>query len=241
MSTALDLIKSSLRCINALASGEAPTNDEAQDSLRILNEMLDAWTAERLMIFTTDRQVFPLIAGQQDYTFGLGGDFNAPRPAKIDQASIIQISNPLQPLEQAIQMFTDQEWQELPIKLVPSQIPCGVYDSGEFPLRTLSYWGIPGANLETALYTWQALTQPSLLKTTIAMPPGYAEAMRYNLAVRLAPEFGATVTQELATLAQLALARVKTINLPVLKLSCDDAVLGGYGDMRYVRSLFGLP
>ena len=86
---ALQIISAAMRNTNALASGETPTSAEAQDSLSLLNQMMDSWSAERLMVFTINIQQFVLIPGQQTYTLGTGGDFNYPRPAQIDRASVI--------------------------------------------------------------------------------------------------------------------------------------------------------
>src|SRR5271154_5020111 len=104
--TALDLIKSAMRVLNVLASGEEPSGAEAADGLGILNQMLDSWQIERLMIFTIQRVVndingnpFNLVSGQQVYKVGLGGDFNIPRPPRIARIGIISLNNTQQPLE----------------------------------------------------------------------------------------------------------------------------------------------
>src|SRR5690242_5956509 len=86
--TSLDLIKSALRLAGVLGTGETPSAAEGQDALVILNQMLDSWNAERLMIYTVARQVFSLVANKQAYTLGSGGDFDTPRPPKIEYVSI---------------------------------------------------------------------------------------------------------------------------------------------------------
>src|SRR5229473_6914314 len=116
-STATDLISSALRLVNALASGEVPSAAEANDALLILNMMLDAWSIDRLMIFTVAIQDFPLVAGQQVYTMGTGGNFNTSRPPKIERMSIVLLSNPTNPLELSMLYTTSEaEWQAILLK-----------------------------------------------------------------------------------------------------------------------------
>lgn len=236
--TALDLIKSSLRLINVLASGETPTNDEAQDSLMVLNQMVDAWGAERLMVFTINIAEYSLVPGQQTYTLGVGGNFNAPRPAKIDQITVVYLANPNQPLERPLQYLTDQQWAAIPVKNIPTTLPLQVYDDGAFPLRSLSYWGIPTQVVNTRIYSWTALTQFASLTNNLTFPPGYFEALRYNLALRLLPEFNITdaPSPNLVGLALEAKARVKSINIPIVDLRCDNALTGNNGGAYDWRS-----
>jgi hypothetical protein len=221
-----DLIASSLRLIGVLASGETPSAAEAADGLMILNDMVDLWQTERLMIFTTGRQVFHLTAGVQAYTMGLpGGTFAVPRPTRIEAAGIINLANPAQPLELPMEMLTLDQWAAIPVKNIASALPLKVYDDGGFPLRVLSYWCIPNLAVDTALYTWSALSQFADLVTDYPFPPGYAKALRYNLAVDLAPEYGRSVTPEVAIQAVASQAIIKSLNTPVADLRCDPALV----------------
>src|SRR4029077_1286454 len=154
----LDLISSSMRLIGALASGEVPTNAEAQDALTVLNQRLDSWSADRLMVFTITIQEFALTPSQQVYTYGPGGNFNAARPARIDRASIVSLTNPSQPLELPIDYYTNWDWQQVPVKNIQTTLPQAVYDDQAFPLRNLSFWPIPTVVVNTRLYVWTALT-----------------------------------------------------------------------------------
>lgn len=231
-----DLIKSSLRLLNILdaESGENPTGPMAQDALQTLNQMLDAWNAERLMIFTLTKTVFTLVPGQQTYTCGSGGDFDIPRPAKIEDAYIIQLQNPAQPLELQLPMYTDEQWAGIPVKNIVSTLPNVFYDDGAFPFRNLSYYPIPSILVQTALWTWTSLQLCSDLTTVMSFPPGYQEAFRFNLATRLAPEYGVQTPIEVAAYALESKARLKSYNIPDINIMSDRALLGegGYYDYR---------
>lgn len=77
MTTPLDIISRSLKDIGALEAGEIPTADAATDAFDMLNDMLDQWSNESMMIYNVTEIVFPLTAGQTQYTIGPGGDIGA--------------------------------------------------------------------------------------------------------------------------------------------------------------------
>jgi len=240
--TAEELIESSLRLIGALAPGETPSGSEGTDALFVLNQMLDSWNAESLSIFTISRSVFDFIANQQAYTYGVGGDFNAARPAKIDHCSVLYLSNPSQPLELPLQMLTDEQWSQIPVKAVYSTIPLQVWDDGGYPLRTLSFWPIPSAANQFCSYAWTALTEFTDLATDNDYPPGYAKALRYNLAVDLAPEWGVELPPVVAAQAVSSKAILKSMNIGPIDIRCDGALVnpkGGY--YNYRSDTFGKP
>ncbi|MCU1301964.1 MAG: hypothetical protein JWQ87_2248 [Candidatus Sulfotelmatobacter sp.] len=239
-SSALDLIKGAMRNLNIYATGEEPSADEAQDALVILNQMIDTWNGEGLMIFTTVITDFPLTSSKQIYTLGTGGDFNIARPAEIDRASIVILSNPQQPLEYPIPVYSTQDWQEkVPIKNVPGNLPLLIYDDGGFPLRTLTFWPVASDSTLFRLYSWQQLTQFNDLQQVASYPPGYMEALRYNLAIRLAPEFQKSVPPETAVLAMNAMAKIKTSNADDTQLRSDLSSSSTSSRMR--SELFNIP
>lgn len=243
--SALDFIKQALRKLNALATGEEPTGAEGADALVVLNQMMDSWQAEDLMIYTTRIDDFALVAGQQVYTLGSGGDFNLARPARIDRMSIVILSNPTFPLEIGIPIYTTQNWQEqVPLKNVNSTFPLLVYDDGAFPMRNLSFWPIPQVINNVRIYSWQPLQYFANLSTKYLFPPGYAEAIAMSLATRLADEWAKPLSPSIAMGAQAALARIKVLNVPTDVLRCDDAVTnrpGGLGGKNYRAEIFGIP
>lgn len=230
-----------MRLIGALASGEVPTGAESNDGLAIVNQMLDSWNADRLTVFTLTIAEFSLVPGQQVYTYGTGGNFNAARPARIERASIVSLTNPAQPLELPIAMYTDADWQQVPLKIVNTTLPQGVYDDGGYPLRSLSFWPIPTVVVKTRLYSWTALSAFPDLTTDVPFPPGYQEALRYNLAMRLIAEYPGDYNPLMAEvtgkLAVESLARIKSMNLPVVEAQCDDAIVGRGGRYNYFSDM----
>jgi hypothetical protein len=240
MATAFDIITSALRLVGVLASDEEPSDGDANQGLSVFNDMLDSWNAQRLAIFTTGSNDFPFVLGTQAYTLGTGGDFNIPRPARIDSMSAILLTDPANPIEVPMAMYSVEDWQNVPVKVVDGSFPLGCYDDGGFPLRTLNFWPIPIDQPNSVrIYSWQALTQPPLLTSVVAFPPGYAEAFRYNLAVRIGAEFDAPASSTVVMLAVSSLATVKTMNAPDLSLRSD--LVPNPAGWNYKADLFGIP
>lgn len=230
--TGNDLIASSLRLIGALASGETPSGAEGADALVILNQMIDEWNSERLSIFAITTHEFTLTVNKQTYTMGTGGDFNVTRPARIERASIIQLSNPSQPLELDIEILNEQGWQAIPVKEITSTLPQVVYIDDAFPLRNLSYWQTPSIAVRTKLYAWTPLAAFTAVGDT-TLPPAYLKALRYNLAVDLAPEYGRTTPVEVAVQAASSKGKLKSLNVPKFQMTVDPALRGDGGGAQY--------
>jgi hypothetical protein len=70
MSKPIDIISRALKDIGALEAGEVPTPDAAQDALEMLNDLIDQWSNEGMMVYNVTEIVFPVISGQTQYTIG---------------------------------------------------------------------------------------------------------------------------------------------------------------------------
>jgi hypothetical protein len=243
--SATEFIKSALRLVGSLRSGQNLSNSELTDSAQVLNDLLDAWSAERVMIFTVpymtvdqNNAAFTLVPGQQKYTVGNANgteSFKIPRPARIDGISLLYNASQPTPVELAMEIVDDVGWQAISNKTTQSLLPQVVYveATADGTDWNLYFWPIPTQANNIALYLWAGLTQFPNLEAQFSFPPGYAEALRYNLAVRLAAEFPCDL-QKLQLVTKLAgesKARIVGINSVVKEAWCDPAIVGGYGNL----------
>lgn len=74
MALPLEIISGALKDIGALEAGEPVSNDAAQDALVMMNYLIDQWSNEEMMIFNVTEIIFPVIAGQVQYTIGPSPD-----------------------------------------------------------------------------------------------------------------------------------------------------------------------
>jgi hypothetical protein len=207
-----DLIYHALRIAGILSEpGRGYSAASLDDGMATLNAMLDAWNAERLMLYAMSRNLFTLTASQADYTIGDGGDFDVVRPTKIERASTVDLSDPANPWERPIDALTEQGWQEISGKATPSTLPGRVWYETTYPLGTLHFWPVPTAAHQVALY-WRGLLAGFTNATdSILVPPGYLAAIS-PLAIQKAEDYKAAV---------------KRSNIVVNELRCDPALLGG--------------
>ena len=70
MTQPIEIISRALKDIGALEAGEVPTPDAAQDALEMLNDLIDQWSNEGMMVYNVTEIVFPVISGQTQYTIG---------------------------------------------------------------------------------------------------------------------------------------------------------------------------
>jgi hypothetical protein len=198
MATALTVIQASFRLIGVLAQGETPNASEGADALSRLNLMLAQWSIERINIFTKRRDTHVLVAGTQSYTIGTGGAINVPRPVKLDMAKILQSNG----LESDLEILkTREEWEAIPEKVVSAVQPLKLFDDFGYPLSTLYLWPKPSGTPTLILVSWSQLASFAALGDTFDMPPGYQQAIEYNLAILLAPEYGRPIDAAVASIA----------------------------------------
>lgn len=223
MSTARDLVNGSLRLLGVIATGETASATELTDALSVLNEMLDSWSTQSLLIFAKIIETFPLIGGQQVYTMGIGGTFNTARAQRIERAAIsVPTNNPAN--EIPLELLNLDQWANIQVKNILSTIPMKLYRDGQNPLDNLNFWPIPSAVNNLVLYSWKPLSNISGLNTTIIVPPGYYKALRFNLAVTLAPEFGRQIDPAVGITASTELANIKRMNSRPEYMETDPAI-----------------
>ena len=227
-----DLLASSLRLAGILADGETPSASEAVDALLALNQLLEGWNIESLAVYCVNRTEHALTSGKADYTCGTGGDFaTIERPTKIENAAVL-----IGDIEYPVVPCTDAEWAEIPDKALSSSLPEALHYLPTYPLGTVQLWPAPGSGMSLVLYAWNQLTAVADVNATLSLPPGYLKALRYNLAVELAGEFGAPLSQVVAEIAMGSRAAIKRQNKQLPLRKCDPAVLAP--SRFYSRSAF---
>ena len=77
MTKPYDIITRALKDIGALEAGESPTADAAQDAFDMLNDILDQWSNEDMMVSYKTEIIFPIVNGQTQYTIGQGGEIGS--------------------------------------------------------------------------------------------------------------------------------------------------------------------
>lgn len=227
--TVAELIRGALRKLGVLASSETPTAAEESDALATLNAMLDSWAGERLALFATLRSTYTLTIGLNPHTIGTGGTFSTTRPVRIDRASIVPQQEP--GAELPLALLSDAEWQETQAKEQDGR-PTSLWIESAYPLMKLHFNPVPDVADTLILYTWQQLGRFASASADFDFPPGYERAILFNLAVELAPEYGAVPSNDLLRIADESKSTLKRLNYRPSPMRCDSAVLGRAGSGR---------
>ena len=212
MATAGDQINGALRLLGILAEGETPSAETSQDALSALNQMLDSWSTERLMIYNTIDQVFLWQPNLITQTLGPTGDFIGHRPVALDDSTYFK--DPSNGISFGIKFINQQQYDGIAVKTVTSSYPQVMWINMEYPNITMSLYPKPTKILEWHFISVQELDQPATLDTNLAFPPGYLRAFRYNLACELAPEFGVEPSPTVARIAMASKRDLKRQNNP---------------------------
>jgi len=208
MATASDLINRALRLIGVVASGETPSAADTNDALTTLNTMLDSWTNERLTCYATQEDTFNLTSGTGTYTIGSGATFNMTRPVKIESAYVNDSQDNSYPL---VQIDADA-WGKIGTKTSGATFPSYFWYETSFANGVIHLWPEPGSGVTITLQTRQPFTSFATTGTTVSLPPGYERAIIYSLAIEIAPEYGISITPEIAAVNAKAKYDLKRVN-----------------------------
>ena len=210
--TAADQINGALRLIGMLAEGETPSAATAQDSLSALNQMIDSWNTERLSVFSTQDQVFTWTPNQIHRTLGPTGDFVGNRPILLDDSTYFK--DPTNGISFGIKIINQQQYDGIAVKTVTSTYPQVMWINMDYPNIDMYVCPVPTKALEWHFISVTELDQPASLSTTLAFPPGYLRAFKYNLACEIANEFGVEPPPNVARIAMTSKRNLKRINNP---------------------------
>lgn len=210
--TANDQINAALRLIGQLAEGETPSAATSIDALAAMNQMLDGWNTERLMIYNTQDQVFNWPVGQITQALGPTGDFVGNRPVALDDSTYYL--DPGTGVSYGIKFINQQQYDGIAVKTVTSTYPQVMWINMENPNITMTIYPKPTRLLEWHFISVAELVQPATLATQLVFPPGYLRAFKYNLACEIAAEFGVEPSPQVQRIAMASKRDLKRQNNP---------------------------
>lgn len=236
--TANDLVRAAMRLIQVSAVDVDLTASELKDGIESLNRMLDSWSLDELMLYQVIREPFELISGQNPYTIGLGGDFDTLRPTKIVGA-YLTLNNGSIPVDYPMNVLNYDDYNAIRLKTLSTNFPNYIYYQPSFPLGQILIYPVFTPNdpatigpAYITLTSWKPLPLVSDPTATLELPPGYWEAIVFNLAVRIAEEYQFDIRPTTVALATEALKRLKRMNQRTQTLNTDVALMNT-SQLRY--------
>lgn len=208
--TAIDaqtIIDRAMRLIGVLASGASPTAAETADGLEALNSLLDSWRNDRLLCYAGQEEALTLSSGTQTYTVGNGGTLNTNRPVQIIKAYVSYGGN-----NYDIEILNDKEWASILDRTTTADFPSRINYKAANPLGVISVHPVPSATSSLYILTMVPIEQFESSSDTLYLMPGWRDALAFNLAVAIAPEFNVTASNEVNRMALSSLAGIKRAN-----------------------------
>jgi hypothetical protein len=172
-----------------------------------------------LSVWGSGNQTFNLVAGKAQYTIGPAGDWNTQRPEDIDDAYMT-----FSGVDFPVKMIGQEQYNEINLKTMQQPIVERMLYVNEFPLGICTVWPVPTQALPITLTMKRLLTFPVTLATALTGPPGFLKAIRFCLAVEMAPEFGIEPSATIIQVAADAKGDYKRANLPIIESQYDAAL-----------------
>ena len=201
--TVTELIDKALQLIGVIAPGETPAPEERADALSVLNNLLANWNAQQLPLFSVKLDIVPL-TGAASYTL-------ASRPMRIKSAQVLAANG----TAQAPALIDAVGWASVTDKSRTGVYAEVLYCDYGYPTATVTLSPRPASGT-LEIYSYRRLAEFASLAEVIDLPPGYERALRYALAIDLAPEYGRTVTPEIGASAMEAKNAIAQLNAIVL-------------------------
>lgn len=227
MATVRDEINLALGLIGQLAEGEQPSAATSQTALLALNQMIDSWNLERLMVYSTQDQSFTWPANEITRTLGPTGNFVGQRPIALDQSTYYY--QPGNQLSFPISFINEAQYNAILLKTNNTNYPAYIFVNETYPDITMKIYPKPTLDLVWHFISVVKIAEFTNLSDTVLLPPGYKRAFAYNLAVEIAAYFGVEPSPRVIRIADISKRNLKRINAPGDLLALPDALVSPTG------------
>lgn len=236
---AQDYIYHALRQCGQLKAGYTAQLELLTDAIDQWHLLFDSYNSRRTMMYTMPDYVFPILGPGHGVTgnaqtFGGSGyqigptslDFVAPRPEAIVRVNLYYTEGP-SPARIPLSQISMEQWMNIAVVSLPAinVATTFAYDP-QYPNGVIWVWPpLNGNSLE--IFTWGALTPPASLTAPFSAPPGYADLIVKQLAVRLWQYCSVSWFKErhsfewISAQAELARQQVAKVNAPMPRLRND--------------------
>lgn len=213
MTTALGIIKRSLRLLGVYAKGEEPSADESAEALEALNALMGS-LSNTPMVYAKTLDTIPLTGGVASITVGPGTTPGQRRPLKVLDESYIENGSTTYPLR----VFTDQQYSDILVKTAQGN-PEAIWPLMSMPDVQITFWPVPIGGLTLQLWSIKALSSFPELTTEVSLPDGYEDLLAHELGDALGPEYQTALPPAAVQRLRMLRRNIATTNLEVPMLA----------------------
>lgn len=212
MAAVIDLITDALIGSTIKGSDEVISDTDANICLRRLQRLLDSWSNEPLLIYTTPDEIFTMTPNVASYPTSMLPDG---RPVSIDSI-FVRLSN----IDYVVDLVDQQTFDAIPYKITTS-VPNVCYYEPSFPDGVFNFYPVPYAAFFCHVITRQPLTGALTLTASIDLPKGYEKAIVDSLAADIWTSFkgSAPVPPDVKMMAREAQNNLRMTNTMVMEMN----------------------
>jgi hypothetical protein len=181
------VITSALRKLAVLPSGQSPSTAMTSDASDALNALVKAFQADGMPLWKISSQSFTVVSGTSSYTVGPSLTVNCPKPLKIIQAFYTPSGGNNTPMN----VYNRYDFNDLPQGTTYTGTPVNLYYQ---PLRTggvIQLWPTPDDSTTSITFHYQSPYEDmDVAANDFDFPSEWIQALIFNLAWTLAPEYG---------------------------------------------------
>lgn len=146
-----DLVDAVLRICGVTQDAGSPTATDYTNISQAMNMLIKSWQTENLMLWAYQTLAVPLVAADDQYTIGVGGQVNTGRPLRVIQAYIRQTVGTVNQ-DTPLKVAAREEYEGLTPKN-QAGVPNTVYYDHQLSLGNLFVWPVPAtADLPRTIY-----------------------------------------------------------------------------------------
>lgn len=203
------VIASALRKVGAIAEGDTPTTEQITNGTFMLNTLLKEANADGMPLWAIVERTIPCSAFVNGkVTMGIGQAINIPAPLKVLSAYNRDTSNATTPIDIPLTLLTHYDYNWLSSKY-STGTSVQFFHEPMNQFSNLYIWPIPDsysiAHREIHITYQRPFQDAGDATNTLDFPPYWTNAIIYQLAWRLAPEYGMPPNDR-AVLAKEAMA-----------------------------------
>lgn len=222
-----DIILLALKMSGVLGVGQQAQAEDISDCVKVFNMMLGQWAQKRWLVYhLLDLSV--KATGALSYTVGPGGDFDTPRPDRLEAGFLRQPNTSPNPVDYPLELLQSREdYNRITIKGLGS-FPLALWYDPAFPLGNVYFWPLPSSQYEMHITVKAPLISISsaTLFNTVQLPDEYLEALYWNLAVRLRPMYQLPPEPTITALAISSLNTIRNSNTAIPQLTMPRGLMG---------------
>jgi len=226
--TPSDILTLVLKQANVVGVGQVASAEDMNDCFNLLNMMLAQLQRRRYFVYQLVTTGY-VATGAQSYTVGPGGNFNIPRPSKIESAFFRQQFGNPQPVDYPLEILrSTEDYNRISLKSLNAFPRYAFYDMA-YPIGNLFIWPLPSNQYEIFITTMLQLQQFNTINDTIALPAEYKLALLDIMVPRVCRFYGLPVDPSDIARANGSLNVIKEANAAIPQLQMPPALKNNRG------------